>query len=389
MSHQSAIFQIDALAAVGSDDCEILLHASHIQSVGQDIFKVIVEGLQRKDCFCTGLTASHERAAVHAEDGRICHDTTVLVPRDGKVRYARRCDRQAAGNAEVRQFDMRKLQLTCGKETAYPIQRTLDRILSGLYRCRDSGLDAVPHRGRGGLDAIEHGGDGRFHAVEYSADLGLDSIYHSRDGTLDAVPYRSGRGFDGVEHGGDGGLYRVDYCGYLGADSRPYCGEHILDSGEHGGNHTGNRIDDRGDSIFYRIPYGSDGLLTVLPDEAERKRDDVKGRFKDGAEEHDAGLHHIFDGLPHTGEEAGDSVPDVREEGGNGSPKLTPAGAEPAKEYISDTAQGVQDIGEGVLDEVPDGTEDFLHARPCLRPVSGKDADKDIEQAGYDIQHHR
>ena len=53
------------------------------------------------------------------------------------------------------------------------------------------------------------------------------------------------------------------------------------------------------------------------------------------------------------------------------------------------TAQGVQDIGEGVLDEVPDGTEDFLHACPCLRPVPGEDADKDIEQASYDIQHHR
>ncbi|MDY3999996.1 MAG: hypothetical protein SOY73_13070 [Blautia sp.] len=41
MSHQSAILQIDALAAVGSDDCEILLHASHIQSVVQDVFKVV------------------------------------------------------------------------------------------------------------------------------------------------------------------------------------------------------------------------------------------------------------------------------------------------------------------------------------------------------------
>lgn len=118
LSDQRPVIQIDALAAVGGDDGQVFFHIMHVQLFGQHGLKLLIETAQRQDSFRSRFTARHQGAAVHAEYRGFRHDAAFLIPVDGQVRDARRRDRERTGHTEMRQFDMRQLQLQAGEEAA-------------------------------------------------------------------------------------------------------------------------------------------------------------------------------------------------------------------------------------------------------------------------------
>ena len=63
-------------------------------------------------------------------------------------------------------------------------------------------------------------------------------------------------------------------------------------------------------------------------------------------------------------------------------PDFIPAGAKPSKDDICDALDNIENVGKEATDSVPNGRKYFLYTSPRLRPIPGKDADKNIQNAG-------
>lgn len=67
-----------------------------------------------------------------------------------------RVQREAAGNVEMGQLDMRQGQLTVSKEALDAVQCIADMRLGLVDRPGDGIFDAVPYGGGCTLDAVKH-----------------------------------------------------------------------------------------------------------------------------------------------------------------------------------------------------------------------------------------
>ena len=92
-------------------------------------------------------------------------------------------------------------------------------------------------------------------------------------------------------------------CGGLFSRCRPRFAHGGADGGQCGGDY-------RSDCL----PYCDDRVSAILPDELERQGDDLECRTQNLADQHDADLNGVLDGLPRCGGRRRDSLPNTGQE---------------------------------------------------------------------------